>query len=206
MAAPPPIAQERLACISRDSNPRITAHVQGHPSSVRAYFHGVGDTCGEYYVDMLPSAQDPTLYTALLPMVSSKATAVAYQVRVRNGGTKEIAGEEMTTPVDANCAAAKLTPDELRRAKSIALGLTQASQYAVPCQFKCNGIASVISAAGVLKPHEECRLLLAAAAKPWYATPAGIASASAAGALGGALALHSSGNGRNSNPPSPARP
>ena len=75
-------------------------------------------------------------------------------------------------------------------AKGIALGLTQAAQHAVPCQFKCNGVTSVISAAGILKPNEECRLLLATNAKPWYETPAGIASASA-GALGGALVLHS---------------
>jgi hypothetical protein len=195
-----------LACISRDSNARITAHVEGHPTSVRAYFRSVGDACGEYYVDMMPSATDPTLYTAMLPLVSKNATAVAYQVRVRNGGTKEIAGEEMTAPVESNCSAPQLSPEEARKAKSIALGLTQAAQHAVPCQFKCNGITSVISAAGVLKPHEECRLFLAAAAKPWYQTPAGIASASAAGVLGGALALHSSGNGRNTNPPSPARP
>ena|ERR1700682_5101884 len=204
-AMPPAVTEGRLACISHETNAKITAHVEGHPSSVRVYFHGVGDTCGEYYVDMRPSAQDPTLYSAILPIVSKDATAVSYQVRAQNASAKQVVGETINVPVTSNCVPPLPTPEDLKAAKGIALGLTEASQHAVPCHFKCNGVASVITASGELKPNEECRLVLAGLLKPWWATPAGAATAGAS-ALAGGLALHAAANGRNNNPPSPARP
>ena len=154
---------------------------------------------------MRPSPQDPSTYTALLPLVAKDATSITYQVKIGGAGAKEIAAEPMTAVVSGNCMAPPLSPDELKAAKSIALGLTQATQRSVPCQFKCNGVVSYITAAGDLKPNDECRLVLAGKGKPWYQSPAALASAGA-GAIGAAgLALHSTSNGRG-NPPSPARP
>jgi hypothetical protein len=204
--ATPTVTQSKLACIAHDANARITAHVEGRPTSVRVYFHQAGDACGEYYVDMRPSPKDPTEYSAVLPIVSNDATSVTYQVRVQNAGAKEIAAEEMTAGVSANCLAPPLSADDARAAKAIALGLTSSTQHAAPCKFKCTGVVSVITASGQLKPNDECRLLIAGLAKPWWATPAGIAGASA-GALGAGLAIHSAyANGRGGPPPSPARP
>ena len=202
--APPSVTQNRLACIGYDTNARITAHVEGHPASVRVYFRQTGDPCGVYYVDMRPSPADPTLYTAVLPLVTPDATSIIYQVRVRVAGGKEIAAEAMTAEVSGNCTAPPLSPDDLRAAKAIALGLTQPTQHAAPCHFKCNGVVSVITASGELKPNDECRLIMTGKIKPWYETPAALAAAGA-GALGATLALHSTSNGRG-NPPSPARP
>jgi hypothetical protein len=204
--ATPTVTQSRLACIAHDTNARITAHVEGHPTSVRVYFRQADDPCGAYYVDMRPSPKDPTEYSAVLPVVSNDATAIIYQVRVQNPGAKELAAEPMTANVTGNCQAPPLSADDARAANAIALGLTSPEQHAAPCKFKCRGVVSVITSSGQLKPNDECRLILAGLVKPWWATPAGIAGASA-GALGAGLAIHSaSGNGRTGPPPSPARP
>lgn len=204
-AAPPSVTQVRLACIARDANARISARVEGHPTSVRVYFRQENDPCGQYYVDMHPSAQDPALYTAILPLVAPDATSVIYQVRVQNGAGKELVGEPMTVPVSANCVAPALTPEELHAANGIVLGLTQPDQHGAPCRFKCNGIVSVITVTGELKPNEECRLILAGRAKPWYQRPGNLA-AIGAGAIGAGLLAGSGGGNGNSTPPSPARP
>ena len=201
--APPSVTQNRLACVGHDANPKISAHVEGHPASVRVYFHQTGDPCGEYYVDMRPSPDDPSLYTGILPLVAQDATSITYQVRVQGAGAKVIAGESMTAAVSGNCTAPPLTPDDLRAAKAIALGLTQATQHAAPCHFKCNGVVSVITASGDLKPNDECRLVLAGKIKPWYETPTALATA---GALGAAAFAVNANSGRGGTPPSPARP
>ncbi|HEX7681471.1 MAG TPA: hypothetical protein VF713_25320 [Thermoanaerobaculia bacterium] len=203
-ASPPSVTQNGLACVGRKSNARITAHVEGNPASVRVYFRQAGDPCGDYYVDMRPSPQDASLYSAVLPLVAPDATAITYQVKVFGAGAKEIDAEPMTVLVSDNCAAPPLSPEDLRAAKTIALGLTKATQHAVPCHFKCDGVSSVITASGELKPNDECRLLLAGKLKPWYLTPAALAMAGAGAVGAGVLVLNPS-NGP-STPPSPARP
>src|SRR6267154_1262438 len=85
-AASPSVTQNQLACVSHETNARIIAHVEGHPASVRVYFRQSGDTCGDYYVDMRRSPQDPTLYSGVLPMVTADATSVTYQVKVMGVG------------------------------------------------------------------------------------------------------------------------
>jgi hypothetical protein len=204
-AAPPAVTQARLACIPRDANTKITAHVEGKPTAVRAYFHQTGDSCGEYYVDMRPSPQDPTLYTAILPLVAADATSIMYQVHVLNAGGKETLADFMVAPVSGNCVAPPLTPDDLHAANAIALGLTLPGQHSVPCHFKCNGIVSVITASGELKPNEECRLVLAGKTLPWWEKRGVLGAAGAIGA--GAIAAGlGSGSNNNRTPPSPARP
>jgi hypothetical protein len=205
LGAPPSVTQNRLACIGHDANARITAHVEGHPASVRVYFQQTGDPCGEYYVDMKPNPLEPGSYSALLPLVSNDATSVTYQVRVQGAGAKEMAGEAMTAVVSRSCTAPPLSPEDLRAAKSIAIGLTKSAQHATPCHFKCNGVVNVITASGDLKPNEECRLILTGKGKPWWETPGAIAAESAALFGASALALHANSNGRGT-PPSPARP
>ncbi len=203
-AASPSVTQNQLACVSHGTNARIIAHVEGHPASVRVYFRQSGDTCGDYYVDMRRSAQDPTLYSAVLPMVTPDATSITYQVKVMGVGAKEIVAEPMSATVSSNCKAPPLSGDDLRAARAIALGLTKPTQHAAPCHFKCDGVMSVITASGELKPNDECRLILAGKIKPWYLSPETLAMAGA-GAVGAVLVLQPPSNGRNV-PPSPARP
>jgi hypothetical protein len=152
---------------------------------------------------MRPAPQDPTLYTAVLPLVAADATAITYQVHVQNPGGKELLGDAMSVPVSGNCVAPALTPDGLHAASAIVVGLTQAKQSPMPCHFKCNGIVSYITVAGELKPNEECRLALAGKPKPWYQKP-GNEVAIGAGVVGAAILAGS--HHHHHPPPSPARP
>jgi hypothetical protein len=209
LAAAPTITHTPLACLSAETNARITAHVEGQPSSVRVYFHAIGQTsCGEYYVDMRRDARDPTLYTAILPIPTPDADVVMYQIRAKVSGGAETAIAPVAATIRKECTLPALAGPDLQAAQSIVLGFTQASQKPVPCRFRCNGLTNYITAAGEMKPNEECRLLLAGLAGkgpalPWYRTPAAEIAAGAVVGAGTGLALD---NGRNHRAPSPARP
>lgn len=201
------ITHAPLACLSPETHTKITAHVEGQPSWVRVYFHAIGQTCGEYYVDMRRNDKDPTLYTAIMPIPIPDADVVMYQIRAKNGAT-ETAIAPVAATVRKECTGAAFTPADTQAAQSIVLGLTQPSQKPVPCKFACNGITNYITVAGDMKPNEECRLLLAAlagngATPPWYRTPEAEFAAGAVVGAGVGLAIE---NGRNHRPPSPARP
>jgi hypothetical protein len=210
LSAAPTITHTPLACLSSEANTKITARVDGQPSSVRVYFHAIGQTsCGEYYVDMRRNGdKDPTLYTAILPIPNPDADVVMYQIRVKSNGGTETAIAPVAATVRKECTVPALTAADVQAAQSIVLGLTQPSQKPVPCKFACKGVTNYITAAGDMKPNEECRLLLAGLpgngpAQPWYRTPAAEVAAGAIVGAGVGLALD---NGRNHRPPSPARP
>ena len=209
LSAAPTINHTPLACLSPDTNAKITAHVEGQPTSVRVYFHAIGQTsCGEYYVDMRRNDKDPTLYTGILPIPTLEADVVMYQIRAKTNGGNETAIAPVAATVRKECTIPALTGADLQAAQSIVLGLTQPSQKPVPCRFRCNGVTHYITAAGEMKPNEECRLLLASlvgkgSGQPWYRTPA---AEVAAGAVAGAAVGVVIDNGRNHRPPSPARP
>jgi hypothetical protein len=205
-AAPPKIAHDALSCLSRTTNARIAAHIEGQPAAVRVYFHAIGETCGDYYVEMRKSDKDPTLYTGLLPLIGKDSDALTYQIRVDTGGGKEVSIPPVTVAVRTECAAPALSPDQLRAAANITLGLTSQTQRQIPCKFKCNGIKNVITAKGDLQPNEQCRLLLAGLLKPWYASPAGAGAAAGGSILAAGLGYGIASNLNNSKPPSPARP
>ena len=208
LSAAPTITHTPLACLSPDTNAKITAHVDGQPASVRVYFHAIGQTCGEYYVDMRRGDKDPTLYSAILPIPTADADVVMYQIRAKASGGGETAIAPVAATVRKECIAPALSAADAQAAQSLVLGLTQPSQKPVPCKFRCNGVTNYITAAGDLKPNEECRLLLASLAghgpaSPWYRTPA---AEVAAGAFIGASAGFAIENGKNNRAPSPARP
>jgi hypothetical protein len=207
LSAAPTITHTPLACLSPDTNTKITAHVDGQPSSVRVYFHAIGQTsCGEYYVDMRHNDKDPTLYTAILPIPTPDADVVMYQIRVKANGGPETAIAPVAATVRKECTVPPLSAADVQAAQSIVLGLTQPSQKPVPCKFVCKGITNYITAAGDMKPNEECRLLLAGLpgnGPAWYRTPAAEFAAGAVVGAGAGLALD---HGRNHRPPSPARP
>jgi len=202
------ITHTPLACLSPDTPSKITAHVEGAPSSVRVYFHAIGQNCGEYYVDMHRDAKDPSLYTAIMPIPTADADVVMYQIRAKANGGAETAIAPVAATIRKECTSPALSAADLQAAQSIVLGLTQPSQKPIPCKFRCNGVTNYITAAGDLKPNEECRLLLASlvghgATPPWYRTPAAEVAAGAVVGAGVGLAIE---NGRNHRAPSPARP
>src|SRR5258708_6416084 len=206
-AASPKIAHDALTCLSRSTNARVAAHIEGQPASVRVYFHAIGETCGDYYVEMRKSDVDPTLYTGLLPLLAKDSDALTYQIRVNTGGGKEVSIPPVTVAVRTECAAPALNADQLRAAANITLGLTSQSQKQIPCKFQCNGIKNVITAKCDLQPNEQGRLFLPGPTNPCSQTPTGIGVAAAGGsglAAGGAYGIQH--NSNNSRPPSPARP
>ena len=208
LSAATTITHTPLACLSPDTNTKITAHVEGQPSSVRVYFHAIGQSCGDYYVDMHRDAKDPSLYTAVMPIPTAAADVVMYQIRAKTNGGGETAIAPVAATVRKECTSPALNAADLQSAQSIVLGLTLPAQKPIPCKFRCNGITHYITAAGDLKPNEECRLLLASLAgngstPPWYRTPAAEVAAGAVVGAGVGLAID---NGRNHRAPSPARP
>ncbi|SRR5581483_792558 len=209
-SAAPTISQTPLACLSPDNYTKITAKVEGNPASVRVYFHAVGQTCGEYFVEMRRDPKDPTRYSAIIPIPAKDADVVLYQIKAKTAGGNEVAGPPVAATVKKECPAQTLSNDDLQAAKGIVLGLTQSTQKSTPCKFRCDGLTHYTTASGDLKPNDECRLLLAnlakgGAGKPWYATTGGEVAAGfvGAGALGFAIEQN---RGHNQNPPSPARP
>src|ERR1041385_5708528 len=83
LSAATTITHTPLACLSPETNTKIVAHVDGQPASVRVYFHAIGQTCGEYYVDMRRDPKDLALYTAIMPIPALDADVVMYQIRAK---------------------------------------------------------------------------------------------------------------------------
>lgn len=206
IAAPAKVEQTPLSCAGTGSHPKITAHVAGNPASVRVYFHIAGSTCGDYYVDMRRSANDPTLYTAFLPIPGAGAQVLTYEIRTTDGLGKETAGVPISVAVKTDCAAAPLTADEQRAADNITLGLTNNAQNQAPCKFLCQGVKNVMTAAHELKPNDACRLILAGLQQPWYLTPEGRAVIAGSAVVTGFGVNAAIQHNRNNRPPSPARP
>jgi len=211
LSAAPTITHTPLACLSSTTNTKITARVEGQPTSVRVYFHAIGQTsatCGEYYVEMHRDSKDPALYGAIMPIPAPDADVVMYQIRAKSNGGNETAIAPVAATVRKDCVAPALSAADLQAAQSIVLGLTSPSQKPVPCKFLCNGITHYITASGDMKPNEECRLLLAGLVghgtmPPWYRTPEAEFAAGAIVGAGIGLAID---NGRHHRAPSPARP
>jgi hypothetical protein len=199
------IATNAASCAPKNQNLRVTARVDGAPKNVRLYFHAIGPTCGEYYVDMHRDANTPGQYWAVLPIAGADVSAIAAQVKADFGAGAYLPGDSVVVPVTSDCPVQALSPEETRAASNIVLGLTQANQSSIPCAFRCKGVTSFLTTTNELHPNEQCLRLLAAEGNrpPWYKTPAGLGAA--AGLLGGAYALGSSSSSKPP-PPSPARP
>jgi hypothetical protein len=209
LSAATTITHTPLACLSPETNTKIVAHVDGQPASVRVYFHAIGQTCGEYYVDMRRDPKDLALYTAIMPIPALDADVVMYQIRAKGATGPETAIAPVAATVRKECTTPALSAADMQAAQSIVLGLTQPNQKPTPCKFACNGVTNYITAAGDMKPNEECRLLLAGLAghgptPPWYRTPE--AEFAAGAVVGAGVGLILDNDHRNHRPPSPARP
>ncbi|HYM62413.1 MAG TPA: hypothetical protein VEZ11_16135 [Thermoanaerobaculia bacterium] len=204
LAADPKISHDALSCVAKNKNARITAKIEGQPETARVYFHAIGAACGDYYVDMHQSTTDPSAYWAVLPIGAEEAKALAYQIRATAPGGREISGEEITVPIDADCPDQPLSPDEAKAAANMTIGLTANGQTEVPCAFKCIGITNLLTANLQLLPHEACRLLLAqATGAGLLGSHPGAVMAGALAAAGGGVAIYES---QHRTSPSPVRP
>ena len=203
-------------CEAPGVNPRVTTHLSGPLHSPRVYFRS-GTTGPEYYVEMQKGSGD--LWWAVLPAIATSTSAITYRVAAQDANNKWVSGASVTVNSTATCPTTSMTSTDKAAADNIVLGLTSAGESATPVGFLCQGVKSIITADGQLRPAEECRMALAkagAAAGTVAATTAGTtatvggmsAATLAALAIGGAVAgyaIYHNTNKSNNNV-SPSRP
>jgi hypothetical protein len=179
-----PITVNPIGCVAPAMNPRVTAQMANPVRSARVYFKATGAT--EYYVDMQGTTQGG--YSAILPQLDPTTSSFTYRVVTTDASGAQTTTPVMTASASASCAPANLSASDQRYASNLVLGLTAEGQSAVPPGFTCKGIVSEITVRGELKPNDECRRVLAAAAAGAGAAGAGAAGAAAAtGAAAGGL-------------------
>ncbi len=209
-----PIQVRAVPCVSAAQNPRIVASLPPNTKSARVYFRGEGQTA-EYYVDMRRGENGN--WWAFLPMPEAKTTAIAYRAVPVDSKGVQTSSLVLTTTVSPSCPLQSLTADEQRITQNLVVGLTTPSQSSVPTGFQCRGAVSYITANGDLKPNDECRRILAAAAGAGTGAAAAAGGATIAGmsattfaalaALGvaaGGYAVYE--NNKSTTPASPSNP
>jgi hypothetical protein len=137
-----------------------------------------------------------------LPLPKKETKNVVYKFVVVDGDGKDYKTESFTVPVASPCSI-PLSGEEKAYGDNLVIGLVDMSQPVVPEGFKCEGVIGKITVEGVLMPHDECRLALAALVP---VVPPGVFLAiGAAAAIGGGIIISQSG-GDDTTPVSPARP
>ena len=174
-AEPPKVSHSKSACVPAEGNVKVSADIKSSSpiTQARVYFHSAARKTGDYYLEMRQG--EAGNYWAFLPYPVSETTAVQYRIVARNADGPETATETYTVPTASSCQLT-LTGEETRYANNLVVGFTSDAQPAVPDGFRCKGIVSKITAAGELKPCEECRDVL------------GAGGAAAGAAAGGAVA------------------
>jgi hypothetical protein len=220
-----PITVNPVSCVAPAMNSRVTAQMANPVRTARVYFKATGAT--EYYVDMQRTLQGD--YSAVLPQIEPTTSSFTYRVVTTDASGAQTSSPAMTANASPSCPGASLSAADQRYASNLVLGLAADGQSAVPPGFTCRGIVSVITAKGEMKPNDECRRVLAAAAAPGTAVAgtdavagatAGAATAGAAGSgltavetgalaaaaiAAGAVIIHNN-NNNNLTPQSTARP
>jgi len=185
-----PITVTPISCVAPGMNAKVVARTATPLKAARAYFTAFPQQA-EYYVDM-HLATDGS-YWAVLPQVEPLTRSFSYRVVTTDPGGKQVSSPVMTATTAASCTA-MLSTQEQQYANNLTLGKITDSQSSVPAGFTCRGIVSVITAAGQLKPNDECRRLLAAAGATGAGAPgSGVAGAGATGAGAGTFAGASAG-------------
>jgi len=182
-AAPPKITHEKITCVPAEGNVRVAANVTSSSpvTSARVYFRSAVKSSGDYYLELRQGEAGG--YWAVLPYPLPETTAVEYRIVVKDADGQEAGTGKYTVPTSSSCVVT-LTGDETRYANNLVIGLTSDSQSPVPDGFKCKGVVSKITVAGELKPNDECRKTLAAAARKipivvWIAGGAAVAGGEA---------------------------
>jgi hypothetical protein len=210
-----------IPCISSTQNPRVVASVPPNIRSLRVFFRAEGPG-SDYFVYM--RSDERGRWWAFLPMPEATTRSVVYRI----GGADEkgipVSSPVLTTSVVPTCPSQVMTADEQRFAQNLIVGLTIAAQSPIPAGFQCRGIVSYIAANGELKPNDECRRKLAAAATSGAtAAPTGTTAAAGAATSGttglsnatlgalaavglGAIGFASYEHNKSTAPTSPSRP
>lgn len=148
---------------------------------VRVYFRATNEQ-GEYYMEM--RAVGDGSYFAVLPKPESGVSTIEMYVLARDAEGTPIKTEPTLVNVTGSCKVT-LTPEEQTYAQNLVVGNTLADQEnKTVVRFLCDGIVSRIDLRGALRPDEECRkVLIAAAAGGNVLIPALAVGAAGAGAV-----------------------
>jgi hypothetical protein len=144
------------------------------------YFKAAGQTL-EYYVDMR-RANDGTMW-AMIPAPLPETKSFTYRIVTTDNRGGQASSFLMTAATASSCAES-LTGPEQQAASNMVIGLTNASQPAVPTGFQCRGVVSYITTTGEMRPNEECRRLVAAGAQPGAAGAPGTGAGTPGSATG----------------------
>ena len=200
----PTISHERLTSVPANGNARIEASVASASTivSVRITFHASG-VPGDYFLEMRRG--DEGRYWAVLPAIAPETKSVEYRIVAR-----EVDGLEGMTPVvevPVRPVPVSLSVEDRKYAANLVLGLTLPAQSNVPRGFLCEGVVSVITVAGDLKPNDECRKsLAAAAAAASRGVPIEAIVGGAAAAVAGGVIIANTRGGGSAPPVSSSRP
>ncbi len=154
------------SCVSPDQNLRVAAKLPAGVSSARVYFHADGQA-GDYYLDMQSGSGEAW---SVLPRVAAGTTRVVFQVRATDAAGRPVTSAETRVPVRNVCSATSGSLEQ-SAASRLVVGQTVDGQSSVPPGFAGDGIASVISADGVLQSRQAADLAATTAATTARSTP-----------------------------------
>jgi hypothetical protein len=153
----PGISVNLVSCVSPNTQAKVVAMVPDDAVSGRVYFRGT-TTGDEYYVDMRRSGSS---MWAFLPAPSASTRAVQYRVVTRDARGTEMSSNPVSIQTRTYCPAVPYSAAELDAMKNIVIGLTTASQSAIPNGFECQNVVRYITVAGEMRVNDYCRNLLA---------------------------------------------
>lgn len=195
-SAQPSIEATFPSCVPSGGNSVVSVTLKPDTgwALVRVYFRAVEEKA-EYFMEMR-AVGNGSLF-GVLPKPESSTSAVEMYVIARDAEGRPVKSGPITVKV-ANGCEVKLTEEQQRYAQNLVVGNTAADQEGKVVEgFLCDGIVSRIDIKGALRPDEQCRRVL-------------IAAATSGSALIPALALGAAGAGviiidRENKPNSPSR-
>lgn len=148
---------------------------------VRAYFRAT-ENKADFFMEM--RAVGDGRFFAVLPKPDSKTSAVEMYVVARDAEGRPVKSGPITVKASGGCKVT-LTEEEQRYAQNLVVGNTVVDQEGKVVEgFLCDGIVSRIDVKGALRPDEQCRrVLIAAAAANSALIPALVVGAAGAGVL-----------------------
>lgn len=182
-SAEPPIDATFPSCMPSKGNSVVKVSLKPDTgwAFVRVYFRAANQQ-GEYYMEM--RAVGDGSFFAVLPKPESGVSTVEMYVLARDAAGTPVKTEPTLVNVTGSCKVT-LTPEEQSYAQNLVVGNTVADQEGkTVLGFLCDGIVSRIDLRGALRPDEECRkVMIAAAAGGNILIPALAVGAAGAGAV-----------------------
>lgn len=182
-SAEPSIEATFPSCVPSSGNSVATVTLKPDTgwALVRVYFRATEEKA-EYYMEMRATGNGS--FFAVLPKPESGTSAVEMYVMARDAEGRPVKSGPITVKVASGCEV-KLTEEQQRYAQNLVVGNTAADQEGKVVEgFLCDGIVSRIDIKGALRPDEQCRRVLIAAATSGSALiPALALGAAGAGVL-----------------------